>query len=354
MYYSEAEARELVIKAGIELVEHKLVARTWGNISARISEDEFIITPSGKAYERLREEDLARVRVSDAASLDDINPSSEKGAHAVAYRLKSEIDFIIHTHQYYASCVAAECKDRHFAACVDYALPGSERLVRNIEKSMLANPDCDEFLLARHGVLVMGDSYDDAFDRAAYFEEESKALVESRTRAVDSEAPEDFDVSEVNIKAMPYIRIARDPYIMECCRAGKRVGAYVDDFAQIVGPDIQVVDNDPWMAKRAILGYSTTKPVKGPIMLPKTGVLGKMGGEHETLNDFIGRNAVLVKGVGAVCAGKTEADAEALEMIVSKNCAAACYVRNAKPLSKLDARILRHVYLLKYCKHIHS
>ena len=34
MGYSETEARQLVIKAGYELVEKGLIARTWGNISA--------------------------------------------------------------------------------------------------------------------------------------------------------------------------------------------------------------------------------------------------------------------------------------------------------------------------------
>ena len=87
-------------------------------------------------------------------------------------------------------------------------------------------------------------------------------------------------------------------------------------------------------------------------MVPMTGVLGRMGGEHESLNAIIGRNAVLVKGVGALCAGVTEGDAEAIEMIVSKNCATALYVRSARKLSRLDARIMRQTYLMSYSKQI--
>ena len=85
-----------------------------------------------------------------------------------------------------------------------------------------------------------------------------------------------------------------------------------------------------------------------------TGVLNQRGGVHPALNPFIGRNAVLVKGVGAVCAGKTPDDAEAVAMIVSKNCAAACYVRKAKPLGALDARLQRYIYLTSYSKRINS
>ena len=43
----EKELRAQVVATGIELLRDALVARTWGNISARVSEDKFLITPSG-------------------------------------------------------------------------------------------------------------------------------------------------------------------------------------------------------------------------------------------------------------------------------------------------------------------
>ena len=107
MYYSETEARSLVIEAGRRLAENKLISRTWGNVSARISKDEFIITPSGRAYETLSPADLVKVRVSDCSYSGNIKPSSEKGVHASAYALRQHSGFIIHTHQFYASVVAA-------------------------------------------------------------------------------------------------------------------------------------------------------------------------------------------------------------------------------------------------------
>ena len=96
MYYSETEARKLVIEAGLRLLENKLIARTWGNISARISKDEFIITPSGKAYDSLTPADLVKVRVSDCSYTGNIKPSSEKGVHAAAYSQRSSVGVIVH------------------------------------------------------------------------------------------------------------------------------------------------------------------------------------------------------------------------------------------------------------------
>lgn len=351
MYYSETEARQLVIAAGLRLIENKLIARTWGNISARISEDEFIITPSGKAYDRLSPSDLVRVRISDCSYSGSIKPSSEKGVHAAAYSLRSQTGFIIHTHQYYASAVAAECRSISAAPCAAYALPGTARLRRCVEACIRSNPYENMFLMARHGALILGSNVDEAFSRAESLEKICKRLVEGRAGAAGREAAADFDPSKIEIKALPFIKVVSDTFIMECCDKGKTVGAYIDDFAQIVGPDMKVVDHDEWAAERALLGYSTNQTPKGFIgKMPLTGALDSMGGQQPALNATIGRNAVLVKGVGAVCAGKTEADAEAIAMIVSKNCAAACYVKYARPLGLVDARLQRTIYLTKYSK----
>lgn len=347
MYYSESEARKLVIEAGRRLVKSRLVSRTWGNISARTGEDCFVITPSGRAYEDLREEDLVHV-YTDGSFDGDVKPSSEKGIHADAYALRSDVNFIIHTHQYYASAVAADCRDTEFAPCGEYGLPGSGKLRRHMTACLTANPDKSAFLMARHGALLLGSGMDEAFDLAGELEENCRKLLEDRVPDHDVVRPASFDVSRIDIKAMPYVKIADDPYIMECCKAGMNIGAYLDDFAQMIGPDIQVVENDEWKAERALLGYSIQAPKSIMVKMPMTGVLDRMGGQQPALNSAIGRNAVLVKGVGAVCVGRTEGDAEAAAMICSKNCAAACYVRHARPLSPFDARLQRFIYLTKY------
>ena len=355
MYYSETEARKIVIEAGLKLVEKKLIARTWGNISARISSDEFIITPSGRAYDSLSPSDLVKVRIKDCSYSGNIKPSSEKGVHAAAYSLRSHVGFIIHTHQYYASAVAAECRSISAAPCADYALPGTARLRRNVEACVRNNPYDKAFLMARHGTLILGSDMEDAFARAESLEDSCRKLVERRVGAADLEATAGFDTSKIDIKALPFIKVVSDPYIMECCEKGKTVGSYIDDFAQIVGPDMQVVSTDEWAAERALLGYSTNQAPKGFFgKLPMTGALDRMGGQQPALNSAIGRNAVLVKGVGAVCAGKTKSDAEAIAMIVSKNCAAACYTKYAKPLGSIDARLQRYIYLTKYSRQMEA
>jgi L-fuculose-phosphate aldolase len=211
------------------------------------------------------------------------------------------------------------------------------------------------FLMARHGTLILGSDMDEAFERAEALEEKCRGLVEARVNLNAAEADGTFDITKVNIKALPFVKVVSDPYIMKCCEKGKTVGSYIDDFAQIVGPDMQVIDNDEWAAERVLLGYSVNQFSRSLIgKMPMTGALDRMGGQQPALNSAIGRNAVLVKGVGAVCAGKTKSDAEAIAMIVSKNCAAACYAKYARPLGSIDARLQRYIYLSKYSKQMEA
>ena len=78
------EAKELVIRAGKELLQAGIIVRTWGNISCRISDTQFVITPSGLAYEDLTPDQIVLVNIADCSYDGDVKPSSEKGIHAEA------------------------------------------------------------------------------------------------------------------------------------------------------------------------------------------------------------------------------------------------------------------------------
>ena len=57
------EAKKIVVEAGKQLVSTGLIARTWGNVSYRIDDKQFVITPSGKAYEGLTPDDIVLVNM---------------------------------------------------------------------------------------------------------------------------------------------------------------------------------------------------------------------------------------------------------------------------------------------------
>ena len=214
MYYSEDEARKLVIEAGYKLLETGLIARTWGNISARISKDEFIITPSGLAYDSLKPEQLVRVKASDLSYIGNLKPSSEKGIHAIAYILRPEVNFIIHTHQFYATAISLERRDTNLAAASEYGLPSTDKLKGKVMQSIAKHPDKKAFFMERHGAVILGTSCEETFEIAKELEEECKAIFKETVTA--------------------------DDYIFEASQEIGTLKAYIDDFAQILGSSVDL------------------------------------------------------------------------------------------------------------------
>lgn len=314
--YTEEQARELVIRAGLMLVDKGLVARTWGNVSAKCGEHEMIITPSGIAYESLKAEDLVLVNIDSLEYEGNFRPSSEKGIHAAAYRLREGVNFIIHTHQQYASIVASEEKDLSFAPCVKYGLSGTDKLWNNVIDSLERNRWSDKFLLAKHGTMLLGTSMEDAFNLAEELENECREAFGRRVPSIDNSSLSTINAERFRTSSQPCAVLVQNDLITECCLAGVTLQPYLDDFAQMVGPNVKVVENN----------------------------------RLNIMMGLIGRQAVLIKGVGALCVGRTEDDCKAVASIITKNCGAACYIRRAYPLQRADAILQRIVYLTKYSK----
>ena len=175
------QAKELVIRAGKEVVASGLIARTWGNISCRVSDTQFVITPSGRAYEDLTPDEIVLVNIADLSYDGDIKPSSEKGIHAEAYKLRPEVNFVIHTHQMLASVISALGFDINSVEATSaeivgdnvplaaYGLPGTGKLRKGVVAAMQRS-DSKAVIMAHHGALCMGEDYADAFAVASELE----------------------------------------------------------------------------------------------------------------------------------------------------------------------------------------
>ena len=172
--------RQSVIEAGLRLVEEGLIARTWGNLSLRLSEDLCAITPSGRTYAGLKPEEIVILNIRDLSYEGAIVPSSEKALHALAYQMDASIKAVVHTHQLMASCVAAARRSLRVADpdlavtlgnskihCGAYALPGTHKLAR---ASVQALKGRKAALMANHGAVCVGESLDEAFNVASCLE----------------------------------------------------------------------------------------------------------------------------------------------------------------------------------------
>ena len=86
----ELELRNIVVATGPELLREGLVARTWGNISARVDDTHYLITPSGMDYEKLTADDLVLCDRVRGTFEGQNRPSSERGIHKVSAEAAEE------------------------------------------------------------------------------------------------------------------------------------------------------------------------------------------------------------------------------------------------------------------------
>lgn len=172
-------AKEKVCDAGKQLLREGLVARTWGNVSVRVSATEMVITPSGRKYDELTPGDMVLVDIY-TLKYEGIKPSSELKLHCEVYKRRPEIQSVIHTHQMFASIVAAAQRDvevilpEHKAIlgtsivkAAPYALPNTKKITVETADAL---GNAKAALMANHGVVCAGDSLDEAFEVARTLE----------------------------------------------------------------------------------------------------------------------------------------------------------------------------------------
>ena len=175
------EKRKEVIKYSIKLNTTNLSPLRSGNISVRSIENSvegFLITPSGKKYDTLKEEDI--VFVSNDGNHDaNLKPSSEWRFHKDIYSKKPDAKAIVHAHSPHATGVSAHGKDIpafHYMIalaggdsikCAKYATFGTQELSDNIIDALENRKAC---LMSNHGQVAFGQNLESAFELAEELE----------------------------------------------------------------------------------------------------------------------------------------------------------------------------------------
>ena len=402
MAYEIQEAKELVVKAGKELIEKGLIARTWGNVSARISETQFVITPSGRAYEDLTPEEIVVVNIDDCSYEGEIKPSSEKGVHAAAYRHHPTVDFVIHTHQKAATIVSitgmtitnvySEFKDvlGDTVPCAAYAMSTTDSLRKKVEMSIMTNPNARAIMMMHHGTICMGDSYEHAFALAENLEKCCEKVIKdnylrhSWAKTYSDDDKRAYFLKKNGAQFMPDTicdlgSSVRNGKTFTLTVGGETVDVDVETGVGINGiaPKVEKIHRAIYNTEDCtIIRHLTSKDIvavscTGDDMIPMiddfaqiVGVDVKncpwIEGDTDACAKDIGkaidnRNAVLIQGNGALVTGNTEGDMEALDIIMNKGCQAVIDVdifNRAHYVPKLECFLMRTVYLAKYSKKI--
>ncbi|MDY4429288.1 MAG: class II aldolase/adducin family protein [Lachnospiraceae bacterium] len=346
------DKRREIIDTGIELLEEKLVARTWGNISARIDADNYLITPSGLDYTSMREEDIVSVNIKTGEYTGINRPSGEKGVHSAAYEVFDDVNFVVHTHQTYATAVSLAGFDSLEAtagspagsesfetsagsptgsesfditeeeieklggiALAEYGLPGTKEITNACKSALLTG--AHTVLMIHHGVLVLGKDKEEAMKRVKLLESicerNVKRVIKDNTLNNYLKA---FDTCPEDNSSYRYCEVLTDKALIALSNSETEIFSQLDDVSQMIGTKIVTVD-------------SLDKALK--------------------LSD----NAVLIKGVGALIKAENKDDLEALKVLMNKMAIVKLYTKakNVKAeISIEESDFMHYDYVTRYSK----
>lgn len=389
-------AKKLVIEAGERLVETGLIARTWGNVSCRVDDKTFVITPSGKPYIGLTPDDIVEVAINTLEWGGSVKPSSEKGIHAEVYKEYPEANFVIHTHQKVASAVSAlsngiEKVAGEAASLIGsvihlggYGLPGTKKLKKGVTKALKLSPS-KAVIMAHHGALCFGKDSEEAFQVANSLEKVCADYILDSAKAklgIKSDNLDDFcaEMGEKFAKSEKTVEIDKSMLYNSTCNRdsgeivftnkadGSEVSMDINSGAATAAlADIASAHRDIYRAcpsfnhiihndSTEVVAVSRIGKTMKPLLDDFAQICGptvKCAAPEKCAKAIKGKNAVLVKDRGALCCGSNEGDAQAVDMIMSKSSLTLLTTKifgKAKAINPVEAWLMRIVYTLKYSK----
>ncbi len=174
MHKTERELRQDIVDIGRFVWQKGWIAANDGNISVRLDQERFLCTPTGVCKGLMSPGDLI-ICDADGRKLQGAGErTTEFGMHLTVYKLRPDINGVVHAHPPVATGFAAAGRSLSVAllpevviglGCVplaDYGLPGTSELV---EPLLPLIPKYDALLMGNHGAVCYGEDVYKAFFR---------------------------------------------------------------------------------------------------------------------------------------------------------------------------------------------
>ena len=192
--------KQSVLDAARQMLRSGLVEGTSGNLSARLSAEHVVMTPSSLDYEVMTQDDLVVVDMDGNVVEGERPPTTEKALHLACLRAHDDIGAVIHSHALYASMFAVTrqpipCVIEEFDVFVGgevgvagYELTGSDALGDEVARHV---GDRGAVLMANHGLLTVGRDIADAMKVAHLVERTAKIVWGARVLGDPVPLPDD-------------------------------------------------------------------------------------------------------------------------------------------------------------------
>ena len=180
----ENEKKEM-LECALKLDRYGLIALSGGNVSMRVGDGLFIVTPSGMIYDEMGPDDMLVVDTDRHIVEGTRKASVDTGALLYIFNHMPKVNAVIHTHQPYATGLGLvmdeiPCNLSTMANAVEgpchvapYGDPGSESMgVQAV--SAIGNQLA--VVLKHHGVIAVGRDLRQAMFSCVYLEEAAKTV----------------------------------------------------------------------------------------------------------------------------------------------------------------------------------
>lgn len=185
----EWQLRREICEIGRRIHARRYAAGTDGNISARLTDGRFLITPAGSCLGELEPGALVSIDAAGRLLTGNGAASSERWMHLSAYAERPDIGAAIHAHP--PTVIAFTVAGVSFSQCAlpevilafgqiplsSYATPGTPEgatVVRDLVKQY------DAIVLDRHGSLTVGKTVTDAYHKLDKLEHGARVLMTAR------------------------------------------------------------------------------------------------------------------------------------------------------------------------------
>jgi len=179
-YYAEREEVAYFMR---RLYDKNLTTCSGGNVSQKINKDLICITPSGLDKGRIQPEQIGLITLKGENLTPELKPSIETSMHIAVHNMRPEIKAVVHAHPVTASSFTASEKKINTALIAEsaailgtpvftpYAIQGSTDLAQIVSA---ATAKANIVLMSNHGVLTVGETLLNAFDRIEVLEASAK------------------------------------------------------------------------------------------------------------------------------------------------------------------------------------
>ncbi len=188
---SEYEIKKQICEIGQRIYNKGMVAANDGNISVKISENEFLCTPTGVSKGFMTPEFICKVDKNGNViqANKGFKPSSEIKMHMRVYKERPDVQSVVHAHPLYATSFAIAgipltepiMPEAVIAlGCVpiaEYGTPSTEEIPDAVSKYLQFY---DAVLLENHGALSYSDSLINAYYKMESLEFYAQLLYQSK------------------------------------------------------------------------------------------------------------------------------------------------------------------------------